>query len=338
MGIRSQILDLIAPNSMNNPTINDVKELIEQSFTTKSTIRTVNNQSLRIAGTITRAERLATRKMMSRYWENTSIFALELGGAVMRQCIFVDKMHSLDWLHSPAAQNTMNRLLQKYARFITIIAQNPLHTAVPTLDVDLAWHTHQLFPKQYYTYTITTCKKFIDHDDKIDEDRLSTGFEWTSKTYEKLFGEVYSECTCWYCEAIRIRHQSSTAKMLGLSKHDKVNDSFYNSGTAQMCPPDNSAHISSHNSVHVEHSALMALTHERLRLRRKMEIDRAYDKACKRAAKKGRKPPPKEDYYYGKFPFGAASFHTFMAPAWAVYTKPTRLEDMPSHLTYTSQI
>jgi hypothetical protein len=35
---------------------------------------------------------------------------------------------------------------------MSIISENPKHTAVPTLDVDLAWHTHQLSPKPYYEY------------------------------------------------------------------------------------------------------------------------------------------------------------------------------------------
>lgn len=115
---------------------------------------------------------LMYHRMMSRYWENTSIFALELGGAVIRQSVFVEKMHGLDWLHSPAASQTMSRLILKYSRFIHIMAKNPLHTVVPTLDVDLGWHTHQLSPKSYYDYTTKACTKFIDHDDKISEDAL----------------------------------------------------------------------------------------------------------------------------------------------------------------------
>lgn len=94
----------------------------------------------------------------------------------------------------------MDRLLIKYTRFINIISLYPLHVAVPTLDVDLAWHTHQLSPRPYFDYTTNKCRKFIDHDDKMDEDVLSSSFEWTSKTYQKLYREVYSECTCWYCE------------------------------------------------------------------------------------------------------------------------------------------
>jgi len=189
MELRGKILDMITPS--NNPTMNDVKVLIEEAIKNRSVVRKVNSGGVGIS----RPESLSIRKMMSRYWENTSVFALELGGAVIRQGIFVDKMHSIDWLHSPAAGSTMNRLLTKYSRFITIIAQNPRVTVVPTLDIDLAWHTHQLSPSPYFQYTFLKCYKYIDHDDKINEETLSSGFEWTSKTYEKLFGEIYSECT-----------------------------------------------------------------------------------------------------------------------------------------------
>jgi hypothetical protein len=200
MELRSNIIELIDNNPTKSPSMNDVKELIEKTITNKSIVQKVNSKTF--GGTLLRQERLAIRKMMSRYWDNPSCLSMELGGAVIRQSVFVEKMHSIDWLHSPAARETMNRLLQKYARFIYIIGTYPLHTAVPTLDVDLGWHTHQLSPKQYLDYSMKKCKKFIDHDDKMEEDVLSASFEWTSKTYEKHFQEVYSECTCWYCEGM----------------------------------------------------------------------------------------------------------------------------------------
>jgi hypothetical protein len=78
--------------------------------------------------------------------------------------------------------------------------RNPSQMAVPTLDVDLAWHTHQLSPSRYYKHCLDNTRRFIDHDDKVDQDMLSHQFEWTSKTYQEYYGEVYSECTCWYCE------------------------------------------------------------------------------------------------------------------------------------------
>ena len=59
--------------------------------------------------------------MLSRYWENSSPFALDLVGAVLRQGVFVQKMHDIDWLHSPALKFTMGRLLTKFERFFDIL-------------------------------------------------------------------------------------------------------------------------------------------------------------------------------------------------------------------------
>lgn len=89
------------------------------------------------------------------------------------------------------------------------------------LDIDLPWHTHQLTPYSYYKYTTRVAARYIRHDDKIEEGKLSEAFEWTSKEYQETYGEVYSECTCWYCESVRTSHVSSVGKVLGLSKNEK---------------------------------------------------------------------------------------------------------------------
>lgn len=68
---------------------------------------------------------------------------------------------------------------------------------------------------------VSKTARFIDHDDKIEEDKLSTAFEWTSKTYQELYGEVYSECICWYCEAVRTSHSSTLASKLSILQSDK---------------------------------------------------------------------------------------------------------------------
>lgn len=110
----------------------------------------------------------------------------------------------INWLHFPTARDLMTRLITKYERFIEIVAvavSTKDKVAVPTIDVDLAWHTHQLSPKAYFDYTVAKMEASVDHNDKVDEDKLSTAFEWTSKTYQEMYGEVYSECKCWYCES-----------------------------------------------------------------------------------------------------------------------------------------
>jgi len=205
--VKTGVLDeVLAILKGAKPSMDQVKRAIERSIKDKDQIKkvntkTVNGKTVTGTGILAKQERIAIRKMMSCYWGNSSIFAIELGSAVIRQSVFVDKMCKIDWLHSPNSRETMGRLIEKYVRFMSIIADNPKRTTVPTLDVDLAWHTHQLSSKSYYEYTVRNCRKFVNHDDKLEEDKLATGFEWTSKIYQKKFHQAYSECTCWYCES-----------------------------------------------------------------------------------------------------------------------------------------
>jgi hypothetical protein len=83
--------------------------------------------------------KIAVRKMLSHYWDNSSVFGIDLVGAVLRQGTFVHKMKKLDWLHSPALFATTKRLIVKYHRFVRIAGDCPKTSVVPTLDIDLAW-------------------------------------------------------------------------------------------------------------------------------------------------------------------------------------------------------
>lgn len=79
-----------------------------------------------------------------------------------------------------------------------------------------------------------------------------------------------------------------------------VAENFYKSGAANLCPPHNSAHISAHNAVKTvdNNSSLpFAQVQKRLRDMHEKRLEENYEKACRRAAKKGRELPPKNQYY-----------------------------------------
>lgn len=118
-------------------TISDIRAEFEGALRQKSLLRKAS-----ITDNLNTSEKIAVRRMLSRYWDNSSPFALDLVGAVIRQGSFIEKMHSIDWLHSPAVSATMTRLIVKYGRYFEILAKFPEKVAVPTLDVDLAWYIH----------------------------------------------------------------------------------------------------------------------------------------------------------------------------------------------------
>jgi hypothetical protein len=280
-GLAERIDLELATHSAN---MSDVRSLWEQGIMDRALVHKAKGVRMRMLP----KERLSIRRMMSRYWFNSSPFALDLTSAVIRQGSFVEKMHNIDWLHSPALKSTMERLLQKYSRFFSIMAENPGKVAVPTLDVDLAWHTHQLSPLGYYSYSEKMCGKYIDHDDKIEETALSDAFAWTSKAYADKFGEPYSECTCWYCEAIRESHTSKFDRFFKPNKiqaMEKLHEVQFSSD------PLNSPHISAHNAVRDPQSDAK----QRVKA---AELDKAYHKACAKARKKGKPEPRRDDYFY----------------------------------------
>ena len=68
------------PGAHKLPDLNDVKRVLEDGLKSaaKVTIAKLTNK-------LYPAERVAVRRMMSRYWYNSSFFALDLVGAIMRQ-------------------------------------------------------------------------------------------------------------------------------------------------------------------------------------------------------------------------------------------------------------
>jgi Glycine-rich domain-containing protein-like len=124
--------------------------------------------------------------------------------AVHRQAEFALKMSHFGWLYSLTLASTLERSVVRYQRFFALIAEHPGHLLVPTLDVDLVWHTHQLSPAKYALYCkATTSGRFINHDDRVEKDKLKSGFDQTQSFYRELSGEEYEGCHSWLCEAAR---------------------------------------------------------------------------------------------------------------------------------------
>lgn len=135
-GLKVALLDCTEAQTYRTATVSNIRDVIERGIKDPAVMRMAELTKGKL---MLRAERMAIRKMMSRYWENSSIFSLDLIGAVIRQGTFVEKMHSIDWIHSPALSSTEERITEKYKRYFAILARHPAQVAVPTLDVDLAW-------------------------------------------------------------------------------------------------------------------------------------------------------------------------------------------------------
>ncbi|RCK63489.1 hypothetical protein Cantr_09982 [Candida viswanathii] len=182
---------------------------------------------------------------------NAVLIGEDLVDCVVRQGSFVDKMNNLNWLNSPLKDEGLAESLIRYERFFELLTDKTLNRMlVPTLDIDLFWHTHQLM---LYGY-IRDCKyspgqRLIDHNDKIGEKPLDDGFSYTSKLYKVKFKEDYSICFCAYCVAKRASKTSKLAKVFKSLK--KVKDELIAMQASPLFLKDGESmtHVSDHCSV-----------------------------------------------------------------------------------------
>lgn len=99
---------------------------------------------------------------------------------------FVDRVLALPALPSNA--------VERYLRFLRLIKDKG-ETVVPTLDIDLCWHTHQLAPVAYEAYCVTYVGRSINHDDTIRADTRSDAQDTTARLWALEYGESYFDPT-----------------------------------------------------------------------------------------------------------------------------------------------
>ncbi|XVE86905.1 hypothetical protein DITRI_Ditri18aG0073200 [Diplodiscus trichospermus] len=94
----------------------------------------------------------------------------------------------------------------RYKGFLHLIKRNREKSikrfCVPTYDIDLIWHTHQLHPVSYCKDMNKALGKILEHDD-TDSDRtkgkkLDVGFSGTTKQWEETFGTRYWKAGAMY--------------------------------------------------------------------------------------------------------------------------------------------
>ncbi|EOA16038.1 hypothetical protein CARUB_v10004166mg [Capsella rubella] len=93
----------------------------------------------------------------------------------------------------------LQEAVARYKAFLYLIKRNRERSiklfCVPTYDIDLIWHTHQLHALSYYKDLTKMIGKVLEHDD-TDSDRskgkkLDTGFSGTTAQWEETFGRRY---------------------------------------------------------------------------------------------------------------------------------------------------
>lgn len=100
---------------------------------------------------------------------------------------FVDRVLALN-----ETQGVESRAIVRYLQFLQLIKERKL-TLVPTLDVDLVWHTHQLSPLSYHDYCRTHVGRLINHDDTMRATNRSVAIDTTARAWVMRYNESYFE-------------------------------------------------------------------------------------------------------------------------------------------------
>ncbi|VDB87855.1 unnamed protein product [Peniophora sp. CBMAI 1063] len=217
-------------------------------------------------------------------------FSVELVGAVLRQGSFVVKMTDLGWtapgcFEASEDERALHHASARYHAFLDLMASSPDAFFVPTLDIDLAWHTHQLSATAYNSDCLRLIGHFVDHDDKVEEVHLADAFDVTCRAWNARFGVQYMHCGCPLPGATVGQRLS---RLIQRGNHAQ--------GSALHSSAAAATHPSDHNSVYVpgattdaalaEHTAKLAKRRERdLKLVQKGKMTREqYDQGGVHAA------------------------------------------------------
>jgi len=117
--------------------------------------------------------RKEVRELISKVRDNLSCLSMDLIQGMYRQLSFVNKICSNYeyWTNKEVIAASVAR----YYKFVPLIACHRGKTLVPTMDIDLVWHTHQTDPVNYNNYTTSILGRLLNHDDTIGSDDLGKG-------------------------------------------------------------------------------------------------------------------------------------------------------------------
>ncbi|KAG8958095.1 hypothetical protein FRC03_009469 [Tulasnella sp. 419] len=147
-------------------------------------------------------------KRVLKSYNTWTCFSIDLRAAVNRQFKFIYKISGLGWLEEGAfsadsksgdgreENKALRRCVAQYHGFLDLMVANSKKFLVPTLAIDLVWHTHQLFHTEYRKWTIALVGTLVDHDDAVEQENLAMSYRQTAQLWHSRYNIPYSICGC----------------------------------------------------------------------------------------------------------------------------------------------
>jgi hypothetical protein len=89
----------------------------------------------------------------------------------------------------------IERWIEKYSRFLSIKQKHPKVAFVPTLDIDIIWHAHQLDHVNYRKDSVKYLGFVLNHNDMPSNAILLNSFGATARLWKKEYGQDYVQKT-----------------------------------------------------------------------------------------------------------------------------------------------
>ena len=131
---------------------------------------------------------------MGILWQDLSI---DLVAASLRQREFATKITSNECIGIDNA-SALFKATTRYHKFLLLMNHKSSRkdkkriALVPTLDIDLCWHTHQLNAVSYRQWCIKHLGVAVNHDDTVGKESLNTGLRQTTVAWFEAYRESYA--------------------------------------------------------------------------------------------------------------------------------------------------
>ena len=87
-------------------------------------------------------------------------------------------------------QNQIKRMVIHYLRFLHLMSTNE-GVLVPTIEIDIVWHSNLHHPELYEKACKAIVGKLVNHNDLIEEKKLSNRYQETTKLYQNHYPGSY---------------------------------------------------------------------------------------------------------------------------------------------------
>ncbi|MFS7936104.1 putative Glycine-rich domain-containing protein [Helianthus anomalus] len=125
----------------------------------------------------------------------------DLISAIKRQISFYHKVGSSSFVSGAIFREDLylEEAIKRYKGFLHLVSRNIRknlnNPCVPTYDIDLMWHTHQLYPSSYCIDAMALVCQVLHHDesntDQSNGGNLDVSIKTTEQQWTEMFGSLY---------------------------------------------------------------------------------------------------------------------------------------------------